>query len=61
VQLSAMVTPSLTTVRQPLTEIGRASVEMLAQILGGAELPAETRQMVPELIVRESAGPAPVA
>lgn len=48
--------PSLTTVRQPIFQIGQGLVEMLVHIINGQ--PPETLQVVltPELIVRESSG-----
>jgi DNA-binding LacI/PurR family transcriptional regulator len=52
--LARMVWPPLTTVRQPLREIGRACIEILIRLIKGE--PVEHRQilMTPELIVRES-------
>ncbi len=51
--------PALTTVRQSLTEKGRAAVAALDALITDAE-PAEMRALVPtELVVRESTGPAP--
>jgi LacI family transcriptional regulator len=52
--LARMVWPPLTTVRQPLREVGRACVEILVRIIKGE--PVEHRQIVmpPELIVRGS-------
>ena len=50
------LTPGLTTVRQPVDEVGRMAAEMLSRILAGdISQPAETT--VPtELIVRQSVG-----
>ncbi len=53
------LTPPLTTVRQPIAEIGQALVTMLEIILG-KRTPAESAILAaPELIERESCGPAP--
>lgn len=51
-------TPSLTTVRQPLWEMGRTAAELLLRKIAhpGAKYPAEV-MMEPELMVRESTAP----
>jgi LacI family transcriptional regulator len=51
--------PSLTTVRQPLREMGKSGAQMLLDMIANPEAPtiAET-VMQPELMVRESTGPA---
>ncbi len=56
---AAFYTPSLTTVRQPLTEMGRRGAQVLLdRITAGANgFPAEI-VMAPELVVRESTGRA---
>lgn len=52
--------PSLTTVRQPLREMGRKGAQMLLDIITNPEAKApEETVMEPELIVRESTGPPP--
>jgi DNA-binding LacI/PurR family transcriptional regulator len=54
---AAFQTPSLTTIRQPLHEMGRLAARLLLDHLrSGAVLPAEVA-VEPELIVRESSGP----
>src|SRR5271166_2523686 len=60
IQSAAYSTPSLTTVRQPLTEMGQRGAQILLQRIADreAEYPAEI-VMAPELVVRESTGPAP--
>lgn len=53
-------TPSLTTVRQPLIEMGRTGARILLERIanpGKSELAAEV-SIQPELVVRESTGPA---
>jgi DNA-binding LacI/PurR family transcriptional regulator len=57
---AAYATPSLTTVRQPLTEMGKRGAQILLERIAGRgnEYPAEV-VMHPELVVRESTGPAP--
>ena len=58
---AAYCTPSLTTVRQPLTEMGKRGAQVLLERIAdrGKEYPSEI-VMAPELAVRESTGPAPV-
>jgi LacI family transcriptional regulator len=60
IQSAAYSTPSLTTVRQPLAEMGKRGAQVLLERIKDRkkEFPAEI-VMVPELVVRESSGPAP--
>jgi len=62
IQSAAYSTPSLTTVRQPLAEMGKRGAQVLLDRIANREKqqPAEI-VMAPELIVRESTGPAPSA
>jgi LacI family transcriptional regulator len=57
---AAYYTPSLTTVRQPLTEMGKRGAQILLDRIANREkeYPGEI-VMAPEFIVRESTGPAP--
>jgi LacI family transcriptional regulator len=48
--------PSLTTVRQPVYDIGRQICQMVVQMIHGEELAARHVLLQPELIVRESSG-----
>jgi LacI family transcriptional regulator len=56
---AAYSTPSLTTVRQPLFEMGKRGAQVLLERIKdkGKEYPSEIA-MAPELVVRESTGPA---
>jgi len=56
---AAYATPSLTTVRQPLLEMGKRGAEVLLERIANREqaYPAEV-VMAPEFVVRESTGPA---
>ena len=56
---AAYATPSLTTVRQPLTEMGKRGAQVLLERIGQRDgsMPAKI-VMDPELIVRESTGKA---
>jgi len=50
--------PPLTTVRQPIESMGRAAIELLAGLIGGATLSSDEMLFEPELVVRGSTGPA---
>jgi LacI family repressor for deo operon, udp, cdd, tsx, nupC, and nupG len=56
VPLAAHSHPTLTTIRQPIYDIGKKLSQILIEIIKGEE-PAE-RQIIlrPELVVRESSG-----
>jgi DNA-binding LacI/PurR family transcriptional regulator len=59
IQSAAYSTPSLTTVRQPLLEMGKRGAQVLLERIANREktFPAEI-VMAPELVIRESTGPA---
>ncbi len=59
IQSAAYCTPSLTTVRQPLAEMGKRGAQILLERIANRTIdyPAEV-VMAPELVVRESTGPA---
>lgn len=55
-----LVSPPLTTVRQPLADLGRAAVELLLARMRGAAPDEPVRRLFPtELVVRESTAPRP--
>ena len=54
------VSPPLTTVRQPLAEMGRAAAQMLGELVEDRPLPSRRVELSTELITRESTG-RPVA
>jgi DNA-binding LacI/PurR family transcriptional regulator len=59
IQSAAYSTPSLTTVRQPLTEMGRRGAQVLLDRIANREKQYPTEiVMAPELVIRESTGPA---
>ncbi len=62
IQSAAYSTPSLTTVRQPLAEMGRCGAKVLLERIENRDkaFPAEII-MQPEFVVRESTGPVPSA
>ncbi|MGA8741517.1 MAG: LacI family DNA-binding transcriptional regulator [Terracidiphilus sp.] len=59
IQSAAYSTPSLTTVRQPLFEMGQRGAQILLERIASREAPYPAEiVMAPELVVRESTGPA---
>jgi len=56
VRLAEYVRPALTTVRQPIEEIGRRAVEILVDLIGAAATtePLPQVMLAPELVVRDS-------
>ncbi|MFC6089024.1 LacI family DNA-binding transcriptional regulator [Saccharothrix lopnurensis] len=56
--LSRAAVPGLTTVRQPLQEMGRMAVTLLVRLLDRHELEALHVELATELVVRASTGPA---
>jgi DNA-binding LacI/PurR family transcriptional regulator len=58
VPLAALVTPSLTTVRQPARELGRAAARILLDLIEGHDAIREI-DLPAELVVRESLGALP--
>lgn len=54
-----LLTPSLTTVRSPLANIGETAVRILQRLIAG-EIEVRTDQLSTELIVRGSTGLAPI-
>jgi LacI family transcriptional regulator len=55
---AAFTQPRLTTIRQPLAEIGRIATQSLLNLIHGTLAPHAEIAVEPELIVRESTGPA---
>jgi LacI family transcriptional regulator len=53
--------PPLTTVNQPIYRIACILCEMLVRRLHNADAPPEQTVLTPELVVRQSTGPAPAA
>ena len=51
-----LASPTLTTVRQPMVEMGRAVVEMLAASLQAPERPPDQRELAASFVQRESCG-----
>ncbi|WP_405009876.1 LacI family DNA-binding transcriptional regulator [Kitasatospora sp. NBC_01539] len=59
VYLSSSTVPMLTTVRQPLGELGRMAVSLLMRLMDGHAVETLHVELATELIVRGSTGPAP--
>jgi LacI family transcriptional regulator len=59
IDVSRATTPRLTTVRQPLQEMGRTAVTMLMRQLDGHPHEALSMELETRLVVRESTGQAP--
>lgn len=57
VPLAEYIHPGLTTIRQPIYEIGQQLTEMLLRMLAGETLTKRAILLEPELIVRASSGP----
>jgi LacI family transcriptional regulator len=58
-EISAIVSPALTTVRQPMAEMGRMAVSLLVRILDGQRLEALHIELKTRLIVRGSTARVP--
>ena len=56
---ASIVTPALTTVRQPLAEMGRMAVSLLSRVLDHQRLEALHVELATKLVVRDSTAPAP--
>jgi LacI family transcriptional regulator, galactose operon repressor len=52
-----IVTPALTTVRQPLAEMGRMAVSLLTRLLERQPIEAMRVELATKLVVRESTAP----
>ncbi|GGN27982.1 transcriptional regulator [Actinoplanes campanulatus] len=59
IELGQACRPMLTTVRQPLEEMGRMAVHLLLRMLGGHRLDALHVELATELVIRDSTGPVP--
>lgn len=59
IDLAQATRPQLTTVRQPLREMGRMAVSLLMRLLEGQRIDALHVELATELVVRGSTGPVP--
>jgi len=60
IYMSRFVTPTLTTVRQPIEEMSNRAMELIVDLIAKHEVAENERsiKIQPELVVRESSGPA---
>jgi len=61
VHLGVLLTPSLTTVRQPMRLLGQRACSLLLERIAGPDLPRRAERLPTELIIRESCGCPPVS
>ncbi|HVI97777.1 MAG TPA: LacI family DNA-binding transcriptional regulator [Sphingomonas sp.] len=59
IQMARYVDPPLTTVRQPMADIGRKTVELLLDILQGRQTAPVSATLPHRLIIRQSVGTGP--
>ncbi len=57
IKAAAYTLPRLTTIRQPLAEIGRIATQSLLNRIHGTVISPDQIEVEPELVVRESTGP----
>jgi LacI family transcriptional regulator len=57
VMYTAQMSPPLTTVRQPLVEIGKMAVNMLLRLIAGQKLESNHVELSTSLVVRKSCAP----
>lgn len=55
--LAGLLTPALTTVRQPLREMGTLATRMLLRLIAGEKLESTRVELATSLVVRESSAP----
>lgn len=52
--MSSLVSPALTTIHQPIEEMGLASIDLLLKLLNGGPHPGPSIQLQPHLVIRSS-------
>src|ERR1700737_1762616 len=57
VMYTAQMSPPLTTIHQPLVEIGKTAVTMLQRLIGGQQLESNHVELSTSLVVRKSCAP----
>ncbi|MFE9251594.1 LacI family DNA-binding transcriptional regulator [Streptomyces sp. NPDC007088] len=60
-ELGQSITPALTTVRQPLAEMGRIAVSLLVRLVAGHAVDTLHVELATPLVVRDSTAPPPPA
>jgi len=58
IKAAAYTMPRLTTIRQPLEKMGETAAQLLLNRIHGTAMPPDEIAIQPELVVRESTGPA---
>jgi LacI family transcriptional regulator len=61
IEHATIVTPALTTIRQPLAEMGRTAVSLLSRLLEGQQFETLHIELATRLVVRDSTTPPPAA
>jgi LacI family transcriptional regulator len=56
---AAIVTPALTTIRQPLAEMGRMAISLLLRLLEHQRVETLSVELATKLVVRDSTAPPP--
>ena len=56
-EVARSVTPALTTVRQPLAELGRTAVSLLMRLVEGQRVEALRVELATRLVLRDSTSP----
>jgi LacI family repressor for deo operon, udp, cdd, tsx, nupC, and nupG len=57
---AGFLSPALTTLRQPRRQIGQSAMAILLGLLDGEAPQAQETLLLPDLVIRESVGPAPI-
>jgi len=59
IEIAAYLRPALTTVRQPIENIGKKAVELVLDMIEGKSIPNPLPQLLmePKLVIRDSCGP----
>jgi LacI family transcriptional regulator len=57
---ATIIRPQLTTVRQPLAELGRTGVSLLSRLIEGQRLDALRMELSTTLVIRDTTGPVPL-
>ena len=58
-EIAGLLSPPLTTVRQPLREMGRVAVRTALRLAAGEELDTHHVELATELVIRSSTAPPP--
>jgi LacI family transcriptional regulator len=58
-ELARLSSPALTTVRQPLQEMGKVALRTAMRLAADEEVESHHVELATELVVRQSTGPAP--